>query len=99
MDIGRTVTADDMTGFFIDFMQNDQLGRIATLHQVLADDEPGTRPAACLDLASLHSTAVDLSKTGVLVSQKVQSSATLIHLGRPTPHSSGSTIQTRFHGA
>ncbi len=68
MDIGRTVTVDDMTGFFVDFMQNDQLGRIATLHQVLADDEQGTRSQPCLDLAALHSTAVDFSKTGVPVS-------------------------------
>lgn len=69
MDIGRAVTVDDMTRFFIDFMQNDQLGRIAILHQVLADGELGTRSADCLDLASLHSTAVDFSKTGVPVSQ------------------------------
>jgi len=69
MDIGRAVTVDDMTRFFVDFMQNDQLGRIATLHQVLADDDLGTRSADCLELASLHSTAVDFSKTGVPVSQ------------------------------
>jgi len=69
MDIGRVVTVDDMTGFFIDFMQNDQLGRIATLHQVLADDEQGTRSPQCLDLAALHSTAVDFSKTGIPVGQ------------------------------
>ncbi|KAK5092135.1 hypothetical protein LTR70_005740 [Exophiala xenobiotica] len=67
MDIGRAVTVDDMTRFFVDFMQNDQLGRIATLHQVFADDDLGTRSADCLELASLHSTAVDFSKTGVPV--------------------------------
>ena len=69
MDIGRTVTVEDMTGFFIDFMQNDQLGRIATLHQVLADGEQGTRSPSCLELAALHSTAVDFSKTGIPVGQ------------------------------
>lgn len=66
VDIGRTVTTDDMTGFFIDFMENDQLGRIATLHQVIADPK-GTKSADCLLLAKLHSTAVDFSKGGVRV--------------------------------
>ncbi|KAK5940398.1 hypothetical protein PMZ80_007818 [Knufia obscura] len=69
VDIGRAVTVDDMTGFFIDFMQNDQLGRIATLHLVMADDEEGTRSQACLSLAELHSTAVDFSKTGIPASE------------------------------
>lgn len=67
MDIGRAVTTDDMTEFFIDFMQNDQVGRIATLHKVLADGEEGTRSIDCLKLAALHSTAVDFSKTGIKV--------------------------------
>ena len=68
-DIERQVTADDMTNFFLDFMENDQLGRIATLHQIFADQHPdGTRSPECLLLASLHSTAVDFSKTGIRVS-------------------------------
>lgn len=69
VDIGRTVTTADMTEFFIDFMQNDQLGRIATLHQVFAD-EKGTKSAECLLLAELHSTVVDFSKSGVPVDVK-----------------------------
>ncbi|KAK5072515.1 hypothetical protein LTR51_005153 [Lithohypha guttulata] len=67
MDIGRPVTVNVVTAFFIDFMQNDQLGRIATLHQVIADGPEGTRSTECLKLAELHSTAVDFSKTGVKV--------------------------------
>lgn len=69
VDIGRTVTLDDITGFFVDFMQNDQLGRIASLHQVLADLN-GTTSPDCLLLAELHSTAVDFSKSGVPVDVK-----------------------------
>ena len=58
-----------MTGFFIQFMENDQLGRIATLHQILADQkERGTMDPDCIRLAEMHSTAVDFSKTGVPVS-------------------------------
>lgn len=68
-DIRRTVERDDMTDFFVKFMETDQLGRIATAHQILADQKPsGTLDRDCTLLAELHSTAVDFSKTGVPVS-------------------------------
>jgi len=68
VDIGRTVERDDMTNFFVQFMATDQLGRIATLHQVLADQRPtGTADVDCIRLAEMHSTAVDFSKTGIPV--------------------------------
>lgn len=70
VDIGREVTRSDMTDFFILFMENDQLGRIAVNHQKLADQrEKGTFHPDCITLASLHSTAVDFSKTGIPVSR------------------------------
>lgn len=69
IDIGRKVTRSDMTDFFIRFMENDHLGRIAVSHQKLADQkERGTFDPECIKLASLHSTAVDFSKTGISVS-------------------------------
>ena len=68
IDIGRPVEASDMTDFFISFMENDRLGLIATLHQILADQkDEGTFDQDCLLLASLHSTAVDFPKTGIPV--------------------------------
>ncbi|KAF9890609.1 hypothetical protein FE257_005740 [Aspergillus nanangensis] len=68
VDIGRPVTVDDMAGFFVDFMQTDRLGMIATSHMVLADRyNEGTKHVDCRKLAELHSTAVDYSKTGVPV--------------------------------
>lgn len=68
IDIGREVTRSDMTDFFIKFMEQDQLGRIANNHQTLADQrEEGTFDEDCLTLATLHSTAVDFSKTGIAV--------------------------------
>ncbi|KUJ21239.1 rna-dependent rna polymerase-like protein [Mollisia scopiformis] len=71
-DIGRTVERDDMTDFFIKFMETDQLGRIATSHQVLADQKNmGTSDPDCKLLAELHSTAVDFSKTGIPVDMKL----------------------------
>ena len=68
IDIGREVTRSDMTDFFIRFMENDQLGRIAVIHQTLADQRnQGTFDLDCIRLAELHSTAVDFSKTGIPV--------------------------------
>jgi hypothetical protein len=68
LNIGRVVTAADMTDFFIQFMETDQLGRIAVLHRVLADQEAeGTLHRNCTILAEMHSTAVDFSKTGIPV--------------------------------
>lgn len=67
-DIGRPVTREDMAEFFVDFMQSDKLGVIATKHMILADQmEIGTLHSDCRKLAQLHSTAVDFSKTGVPV--------------------------------
>lgn len=66
--IGRQVTKEDMIDFFIKFMETDQLGRIAVLHRVLADQKPeGTLHEDCKTLAEMHSIAVDFSKTGIPV--------------------------------
>jgi RNA dependent RNA polymerase len=69
VDIGRLVQVDDMTDFFIQFMETDQLGRIAVQHRVIADQkEEGVRHPNCIILSEMHSTAVDFSKTGIPVS-------------------------------
>ncbi|KAL8851617.1 MAG: hypothetical protein Q9221_003454 [Calogaya cf. arnoldii] len=68
IDIGREVERSDMTEFFIKFMENDQLGRLATLHQTLADQKPqGVFDPDCILFAEMCSTAVDFSKTGIPV--------------------------------
>ncbi|KAL8871665.1 MAG: hypothetical protein Q9174_002555 [Haloplaca sp. 1 TL-2023] len=68
IDIRREVERSDITDFFVNFMENDQLGRIATLHQTIADQRPqGVFDPDCILLAELHSTAVDFSKTGIPV--------------------------------
>lgn len=68
--LDRPVQREDIIHHFLIFMQQDQLGRIATLHQILADSK-GTFSADCLTLAELHSTAVDFSKTGIPVSSPI----------------------------
>ncbi|KAI1084614.1 rna-dependent rna polymerase [Whalleya microplaca] len=66
LNIGREVTSDDMTDFFVDFMATDQLGVIATKHIILADMKAaGTVDSECKLLAEMHSTGVDYSKTGI----------------------------------
>lgn len=68
LDLGRVVTSEDMAEFFIEFMKLDHLGVIATRHMILADQRAmGTLDPGCMQLAELHSTAVDFSKTGVPV--------------------------------
>ena len=63
---GGPVTVDDMTAFFVTHMKYDNLGRIATAHRYWADRmEEGVKHENCLQLAALHSRAVDYAKTGV----------------------------------
>jgi len=63
VDLGRPVELHDMSDWLVDFMQNDNLRQIATAHMILAD-RVGTMHPKCLDLAELHSDAVDYSKSG-----------------------------------
>lgn len=69
--LGREVTREDITDFFINFMKADVLGIIASRHQVYCDIDPeGTRGKESVLLSALHSTAVDYSKTGMPVELK-----------------------------
>ncbi|KAF2748788.1 RdRP-domain-containing protein [Sporormia fimetaria CBS 119925] len=72
LEIGRPVTSTDMASFFLEFMATDQLGLIATRHIILADQrDQGTLDPDCLELAHMHSTGVDYSKTGRPVDMSV----------------------------
>ncbi|KAK4609894.1 RNA-dependent RNA polymerase 1 [Fulvia fulva] len=60
------VTVADMSRFFVNYINNDNLGRIATAHRYWADIlDDGVKDQKCIDLANLHSMAVDYVKTGV----------------------------------
>ncbi|XP_059645306.1 RNA-dependent RNA polymerase 2 [Cornus florida] len=59
------VTLEEIHKFFVDYMINDTLGAISTAHLVHADNEPDKALSPkCLQLATLHSMAVDFAKTG-----------------------------------
>ncbi|KAF2762064.1 RdRP-domain-containing protein [Pseudovirgaria hyperparasitica] len=66
ISLDRPVTKEDMSSFFVKFMETDQLGIIAVKHMCLADQkDAGTIDAGCKTLAEMHSTGVDYSKTGI----------------------------------
>jgi hypothetical protein len=67
-ELDRNVEILDMTNFFVDFMESDQLGRICNQHKITADQSDlGVNDPRCTKLAELASTAVDFSKTGIPV--------------------------------
>ncbi|KAF7193251.1 putative RNA-dependent RNA polymerase 2 [Pseudocercospora fuligena] len=69
--LDREVKIKDMSDFFVTFMETDLLGMICTTHKQLADQrEAGSLDPDCIKLASLASTAVDYSKTGIAVNHK-----------------------------
>jgi hypothetical protein len=69
LQLDREVTINDMSSFFVQFMETDQLGQICTRHLQLADQKSdGVFDPACIELAGMASTAVDFSKTGIAVS-------------------------------
>ncbi|MCJ1473449.1 hypothetical protein MMC13_002100 [Lambiella insularis] len=66
VEVNRDVTTDDITTFFVNYMKNDSLPMIAHAHLATADYLPnGVKDPKCLELAQLHSKAVDYPKTGV----------------------------------
>ncbi|ORZ40750.1 RNA dependent RNA polymerase-domain-containing protein [Catenaria anguillulae PL171] len=60
------VTAYDVREFFIDDLCNEKLGVISNAHLALSDLNGSAVHENCIELAKLHSTAVDFAKTGVL---------------------------------
>ncbi|KLU83276.1 RNA-dependent RNA polymerase 1 [Magnaporthiopsis poae ATCC 64411] len=64
-ELDRDVTADDLRGFFVIYMKNHSLPTIAHAHLAQADCL-GVKDRVCIELARLHSQAVDYPKTGIL---------------------------------
>ncbi|PIA62130.1 hypothetical protein AQUCO_00200258v1 [Aquilegia coerulea] len=63
--LDHVVTLEEIQKFFVDYMISDNLGMIATAHLIHADREPEkARSPKCLQLATLHSMAVDFAKNG-----------------------------------
>ncbi|KAK3388997.1 RNA dependent RNA polymerase-domain-containing protein [Sordaria brevicollis] len=59
-------TVNNLISFFVLYMKYNNLGQIAHAHLATADAEmDGAKNPKCLELANLHSMAVDYVKTGV----------------------------------
>jgi RNA-dependent RNA polymerase len=60
------ITVADIGEFFVTYMKNDTLGQIAHAHLAQADyHAEGVKDYVCLELAKLHSQAVDYPKSGI----------------------------------
>ncbi|KKK16507.1 hypothetical protein ARAM_000426 [Aspergillus rambellii] len=64
-DLDHDVTVDEITSFFVTYIKNDCLPTIAHAHLAWGDSlDDGVDEAKCIQLAQLHSDAVDYNKTG-----------------------------------
>ncbi|RGP77438.1 putative rna-dependent rna polymerase sad-1 [Fusarium longipes] len=63
IELDRDVGVNDLRNFFVRYLKNDKLPLIATAHLAFSD-ELGPKSPKCLELAELHSKAVDYPKTG-----------------------------------
>ncbi|CAO2657263.1 Nn.00g033890.m01.CDS01 [Neocucurbitaria sp. VM-36] len=62
----KPITIADISAFFVTYMKNDSLGQIAHAHLAQADfNAQGVSDQTCLELAKLHSQAVDYPKSGI----------------------------------
>ncbi|KAL8387332.1 hypothetical protein RB595_009982 [Gaeumannomyces hyphopodioides] len=64
LELDRDVTVDDLRRFFVVYMKNHSLPTIAHAHLAQAD-WLGVKSKVCIELARLHSQAVDYPKTGI----------------------------------
>ncbi|KJR82787.1 RNA-dependent RNA polymerase 1 [Sporothrix schenckii 1099-18] len=86
------VTPRHLISFFVQHMKHDTLPRIAMSHRAYADQlEDSAMNPRCLELAQLHSQAVDYAKTGV--------PALMPHRLAPKgwPHWMGRTFKRTYH--
>ncbi|KFY36742.1 hypothetical protein V495_07655 [Pseudogymnoascus sp. VKM F-4514 (FW-929)] len=64
--LDRAVEINDVMSFFVKYMKSDTLPTIAHAHLALSDQlDYSVRDPKCLELAALHSKAVDFVKSGI----------------------------------
>ncbi|KAI1077496.1 RdRP-domain-containing protein [Whalleya microplaca] len=65
-ELKRDVRVTDLIQFFVRYMKNDALSTIAHAHLAKSDSlDDGPKDPQCIELAQLHSNAVDYPKTGL----------------------------------
>ncbi|CAJ1932682.1 unnamed protein product [Sphenostylis stenocarpa] len=66
VNLDHDVTLQEVQEYFAQYMVKDRLGIVASAHMVFADKDPQKAMSpACIELAKLHSVAVDFAKSGV----------------------------------
>lgn len=66
MNVDHDVTLQEVQEYFAHYIVKDRLGIVATAVTVFADKDPErAMNPACIELARLHSIAVDFAKSGV----------------------------------
>ncbi|RDY14110.1 RNA-dependent RNA polymerase 1, partial [Mucuna pruriens] len=66
VNVDHDVTLQEVQEYFAHYIVKDRLGIVASAHTVFADRDPEKAMSpACIDLAKLHSVAVDFAKSGV----------------------------------
>lgn len=66
MEKNGPIDIRDVGDFFVTYVKNDSLGQIAHAHLAQADQQPGgVNSPICIELAKLHSQAVDYPKSGI----------------------------------
>ncbi|EIW76361.1 RdRP-domain-containing protein, partial [Coniophora puteana RWD-64-598 SS2] len=66
--LDRPVTLDDICDFVVEYIHSDVVGLVADTHIIIADaSSDGTLDRRCLELAKMHSQAVDYLKNGIPV--------------------------------
>ncbi|KAI0384362.1 RdRP-domain-containing protein [Hypomontagnella monticulosa] len=64
-ELKRDVKVSDLISFFVTYIKNDSLSTIAHAHLAKSDAlDDGPKDPQCIELAQLHSNAVDYPKTG-----------------------------------
>ncbi|KAI1747477.1 RNA dependent RNA polymerase-domain-containing protein [Xylaria castorea] len=67
VELDRDVRPNDLVAFFVTYMKNDALSTIAHAHLAQSDrlmSQGGPKTEVCVELAHLHSKAVDYPKSG-----------------------------------
>nr|XP_046919788.1 RNA-dependent RNA polymerase 1-like isoform X3 [Dermatophagoides farinae] len=65
-DLANIVKASDMIDFYIEFLTESNLGRIANCHLMFADFHPqGLLSGECIELAKEYSKSLDFQKNGI----------------------------------
>ncbi|KXX75961.1 putative RNA-dependent RNA polymerase SHL2 [Madurella mycetomatis] len=67
--LGRPADLQDVADWFVEFMKSDHIGQISMKHVILADLK-GTPDPKCIQVAEIHSKAVDFAKSGVAVDMR-----------------------------